>query len=176
MARKINVKDLKREIDNFKRKLLSEIDKNSFKNQIAKESMDIIYKRAKSGYGVESDDHPNTKRTKFKKLSPKYRKYRKSVNLGEYATPTFSNVTLTGQLLKAFGWTLKLNGFKMFIKKSTRKAITFKNGSKATTSKTNADIHDYVRKTRPFLNLTGSEQKILKKHYDALVRSLARKF
>jgi len=177
MARTIKVKDLKREITKtFKNKLQTEINKPSFKKQIVKESMDMIYKRAKTGYGVKSDEDPNTKPEKFKKLSPRYRKFRRGVKLGENATPTFSNVTLSGQLLKAFGWTLKLNGFKIFIKRSRRKGIELKNGKKITTSKTNAEIHDYVRKTRPFLNLTSREQKIIKKYYEKLVRSLARRF
>ena len=189
MARRIKVKDLKREITRtFKNKLQTEINKTSFKKQIVKESIDMIYKRVKTGYGVKSDSDPNTVKKRLRKLSPLYKKYRKEykkkAKFGDFGTVAKSNLTLSGQMLNAFGWTLRLNGFKIFIKKSRRKQVKdFFNYISAEAASTapkrvlnNAQVAEYVSKTRPFLILAKSEQRIIKKYYEKLVRSLARRF
>ena len=133
--------------------------------RLAKSTEDLVYKRVKSGYGVKG----NTK-GKLKKLSPRYKKYRKGKPLGEFGTPNKSNLTLTGQMLQAFGNKVTKNTFNLFIKKTSRKTIT--GGSD---KHNNAKIAEFVSKLRPFLNLSKPEARVIISEYRQHIKDVARK-
>ncbi len=141
---------------------------------VGEKSVDIIYKRVKSGLGVVSDELASTKSERLTRLSPSYINYRKGKtnfvqitkggktwlaplpgkgkNLvkGEFGSPARSNLTFTGEMLKALSWRVTGGGLSIYIKKTRRKD-----------GLTNDKVAEYVRVERPFLALTDGEQRIL---------------
>lgn len=82
---------------------------------------------------------------------------------GEFGTPNKSNLTLTGQLLRAISTSYTKNGFKIFIQ-----------ATKRDDGLSNDDVAVHVSKRRPFLALTTGEQRIIAQKYQAKIRELAR--
>ena len=94
--------------DKLKRNLEEVLDKFMSKenlNSIAQQIVDQIVLRTKLGKGV---DGPKGKEIPLKKLSEPYKKTRKKLKLDESATPSKSNLTQTGDMLR--GVKFKLEG------------------------------------------------------------------
>jgi len=83
---------LKLKLDNAVKSLLTP----KFMGELADNIKTDIIKRTKLGYGVEKSEGPQSK---LKPLSPEYKKARKELQLGEFASPAKSNLTLTGDML-----------------------------------------------------------------------------
>lgn len=128
---------------------------------------DMIYKRVKTGYGVNG-----TKKEKLKSLSDSYIQYRKGKmyffkkngitiavkgrsnrlkKTGEFFSPARSNLTMTGQMLKAIEFKVKDTSVTVYINNNVRDD-----------GKTNEQVAQLVSKDRPFLGITESESRILK--------------
>lgn len=162
---------------------LGDISRDDFlKRDLAQLTKEIIYKRVKSGKGVSSDSSPFIV-TRFQRLSPlsaNYKAYRRAgrvqftamvkrrggmkkvkvsfqtrnfPGLGEFASPTKSNLTFTGQMLNSMTFDIKRLGFTILIPETRRRE------GKAT----NAQVARWVSQAgRPFMNLTAGEHRIVK--------------
>jgi len=140
----------------------------------------LLYKRIKSGFGVNNDDIQNPNNIRLKPLSDSYKKFRSgkiafatskhgnvysykprtAPQLGEFGSPGKSNLTLSGQMLNAIKGKLTSKGFMVDIKNTTRKGSVLTNNMVAT----------IVSEERPFLALSVKEQKLIRREYERLVR------
>ena len=144
------------------------LDGKNIIKELAKEAAELVYKRVKSGKGVDSDTSDSPSGKSLKPLSFRYKKFREKYDgqTGPFFSVGKSNLTLTGQMLGAMKWKITKLGFEIYIAKTSR------NDSDST----NAEIAEYVAKQgRPFLALTVKEQRIIAKSYENKVRELARK-
>lgn len=118
----------------------------------ADQSVDIIYKRTKSGKGV-TDDRSNSASIKsLKPLSSSYKTQRKSYKgkRGDFFSPGRSNLTLTGQMLESIK--AKVSDGK----------ITVSLSGTRDDGQTNKEVGEFVSENgRPFLNLAVEEKQIL---------------
>ena len=88
----------------FQRRMVTFFGKSQSPKELKKtgeKAADLIRKRTRLGRGT-TETTPG-KPQRLKKLSPQYIEFRKSFNLGEAGKPNFSNLTLTGQMLKSLG-------------------------------------------------------------------------
>lgn len=158
---------------------LGEISKDDYlKRDLAQFTKDMLYKRVKSGKGVNSDRSAFevTSHQRLRPLSKNYKRYRRtgivefeatnkkgkkvkaSINvgkpaLGEFGTPEKSNLTFTGQLLASISINIKKFGFTIYIPETKRRGENI----------TNAQLARYVSQNgRPFMNLTAGEIRIVK--------------
>lgn len=149
---------------------------------------DIIYKRTKAGYGVTSiDSTVNVQKEKLAALSPSYIATRKGElafftsklgnivpykpkrkpRLGEFGTPSKSNLTFTGQMLDAINYRLTRQGVEIYVNKNRREEGGL----------TNAKVADYVQQNgRLFFNLTQAELNILIREIEKELRKITRRF
>lgn len=139
----------------------------------------IIYKRTKSGFGVDDEKAKDPKRKKLKPLKPATIKQRQRNGvMGRFGDPRFSNLTDTGQLLDSMVIRAKFGEFQVVIPNSRRrrKIIVDRDGnrrpSKAKKVPTNSEVHDFVAEMRPYFALTGAERKILTRDIKRAVRKI----
>ena len=175
-------------IDKLYRQLIKEIGSNTNRRLIASKAAKIIYNRTKSGYGVNKEglDPDQTKRQRLKPLSPGYVQqrrgkvaFRKSKyghtyplkkgfekpKLGKFGSPARSNLTFSGQMLEALGF--KVSGGNIFIRvKATRRPGEDLN---------NRELSEIVSEERPWLSLTRTEWRILKKDIEAMATKAIKK-
>ncbi len=164
------------------------------KRDLAELTRSIVYKRVKTGKGVNSDSRPFalTSSVRLKPLSKNYKKYRRTgvvefeakknygnvyervtvkINvgrpaLGEFASPDKSNLTLTGQLLNSMTFDIRKYGFVVFIPATKRRGETI----------TNAQLARYVSDNgRPFMSLTSGEIRIVKSRMRKQIQKKLRK-
>ena len=136
----------------------------------------------------------NTERQKLKKLSDSYIDYRKGVTLffvgkqgqtypvkkttkrgkaikfpspvtGEFGRPTKSNLTLSGQMLKAIAFDYGDTGFRLFIDNSSRKDSKL----------TNKKVAEYASEDRPFFALTAGEVRILQRELENIINEIIKR-
>lgn len=149
-----------------------------FLTRLAILSKNLIYKRAKSGYGTSGET-----KEKLKELSPKYIEFRKKVftsrwkagsyadrlqrvGAGEFFSPPKSNATLTGQMLGSISFQVNDTGVRIFIPETVRKEG----------GKTNAQVLEFYSEVRPFFNLTRDERRILEREIENELRKIALRF
>jgi hypothetical protein len=126
---------------------------------------DLIYKRTKSGYGVDSDTTDKANKKRLEKLSPNYiAQRRKYPGAGEFFSAGRSNLTRTGQLLNAIDFKVSNGKLELFIKDSSRSDGNI----------SNKEVAEYVRAKRPFFNLTVQEQRVLLKQIENSLRTFIR--
>lgn len=128
-----------------------------FYQRLGNKTKSIVFKRTKAGFGVSSDTSKSPVRVKLKKLSPKYKEYRKKVNLGEFGRLGKSNLTLTGQMLASMRSRSTSSGFKITIPRTLRRTPILGRVSVFN----NNDILQETRKERPFFALTVAEQRVV---------------
>ena len=157
---------------------------------LGKKITEVIYRRVKSGRGVSSltgSANPQglkplsksyiawrkglvlffrTKKNKKLVAVPKKKMNFKPPVLGEYGSPGKSNLTLSGQMLKAIEYRVKPKAIEMFINKKTRSKV--RPNEKPLT---NEQVAAYVQKERPFFALTEGEIRIIKRDYRNRLRS-----
>jgi len=175
---KINPKpfiDKQKEID----KLIRKVKSQRYRKRIAEFVIDLIYKRVKSGYGVTSDTSPAPSKTRLLALGEtafvnaksvaraRYIRQRKRANLGPFGTPSKSNLTFTGEMLESLTSKITGNGFIIDVKNTRRNKGNL----------TNKQVANHVSDNgRPWLALTLTEQRIVLKEYERIVRELTRGF
>ena len=125
-------------------------------------SIDILYKRVKSGLGVDSDTKDNPSKRKLKPLKPSTIDARRKKGVrGKFGSPNVSNLTDTGQMLDSMVTKVKGDGYQLLIPNSPR-----------TDGKKNRDVAGYVSENgRPFFALTRDEQTIVTARLDKIVRN-----
>lgn len=136
---------------------------------LADQSVDIIYKRVKSGLGVNNDEARFPSKKSLKDLAPSTIKARRRKGVkGKFGRPDKSNLTDTGQLLDAIkSMVLNDENYKVFIKNNPRRGSAL----------TNKTVAEFVSKNgRPFFALTKDEQQILLKEIETVIRDKIRKF
>lgn len=167
---------------------------NDLKIDLAKFTKDMVWKRVKSGKGVDSDKRPFliTKAVRLKPLSKGYKRYRRTgivefkakkyykslyevvdvkINvgkpaLGEFGAPDRSNLTLSGQLLDSMTFDIKKLGFVVLIPATKRRGESI----------TNSQLAKYLsRAGRPFMSLTAGESRILKSRMKIQIQKKLRK-
>jgi hypothetical protein len=180
----------------------------------------IVYRRVKSGYGVNSDREgvDDVKRKKLKELSKTYIEYRKGIaiyrrtknggtlritrekrtiairgkesrgnkkrgiaantrvrfakkwnftkpKLGPFGRAAKSNLTLTGQMLESMQIRNGLDGFEVYIPKTSRTTPEGKRDKL-----TNKKVAEYVSEDRPFMALTSGELRILRRECEEIIK------
>lgn len=153
--------------------------------KLGKMARDIVYKRVKSGYGVDSDKLPDGEavRQRLAPLSESYKNKRKGLarfqtksgevrfkikapTLGEFGTVGKSNLTLTGQMLDSIQLTLQRQGFLLSIPPTPRDDSNL----------TNEEVAKFVTEQgRPFFALTGAELQILIREVELELRKISAK-
>jgi hypothetical protein len=126
--------------------------------ELAALAKDLIYRRTKSGKGVDSSGNETT----LKKLDDNYIEWRKKKQLGEDTSPSKSNATLTGSMLKAMDIKASSKEFTVFIKNSAREG----------SSLTNAQVAALYELTRTFLGLTTGEKRIITQRFEDILKKL----
>jgi hypothetical protein len=89
----------------------------------------------------------------FKKLSPAYIKQRRKIRLDPNTSPTKSNVTRTGAMVRSLKFKLTGNSFSIGVPSSQAKKVTYNS-----------------RKGRSFLGLTKDEVQQIKVYIDKLIK------
>jgi hypothetical protein len=143
------------ELTSFLKRIKS---KRFLEPDLTKLARDIIYKRTKSGFGVNQDDTIPGTQKRLRELSEKYKKVREKVVLGKFGKAKRSNLTLSGQMLDALSSKAEKGGITVFVKNTLRRPIKKKQGKAIKQQNTNAEIADFVSdQGRPFLNYTNQE-------------------
>lgn len=141
-----------RDFENAVNNALKTFTSGSKIKKYADQSVDIIYKRTKSGKGV-TDDQSNAASIKsLKTLSPGYKEQRKTRKgkKGDFFSPNRSNLTLTGQMLDSIK------------SKVSDGKITVSLSGTRDDGQTNKEVGEFVSENgRPFLNLAVEEKQIL---------------
>lgn len=148
--------------------LMKKMNSKSTLSSIGEFAVDTIYKRTKSGSGVDDDKSSSPKRKKLNPLTSKpYIKKRKKSKLGPFGTPRKSNLTFTGQMLENLFY--KIVGSKV--------TVSVKNSPRSDSKSTNKKVSEYVSEAgRPFLALAKKEQGLLTKKVKDMVRKITRSF
>lgn len=177
-------KDLRDFAKGFERELEKALN-NRFFIKIGQLVSQVIYRRTVSGYGITSHEG---EKVSLKKLSPEYVKQRERIysgvkqalkgrsakvkrrtnrflGLGDYFSPKKSNLTFTGQMLKAIDYKATAYGVSLFIKNDQRKGSHL----------TNARVAGYVSESRQFFGLTHDELEIVQREVENAIRIVARK-
>lgn len=159
--------DYKKDLKAFTDSIKANLDK-ALKNEAQKIGIyarDTIYKRVKSGGGVDDDTSDSAAKKGLKKLSKDYvEKRKKKPGKGEYFSPGRSNLTYTGQMLDAIDFKVSRGVVTVFIK----------NNKRSDGKNTNKEVAEYVRDARPFFTLTVPEQRVLFRDIEKNVRDFIR--
>ena len=156
-------------LEKLKKDLRDAITLNSavFKLTIGKLARDLIYKRTKSGFGVDSISNTSANKRRLAPLSSSYVKQRgKRQSFGEFGSVRKSNLTLTGQMLDAISYEAKARGVRVYIDTSTRE-----DGKH-----TNAEVAEFVQDAgRPFFILTQDELTVVVRAIERELRKKTRR-
>lgn len=144
--------------------------------QLGLDAERLIFKRVKAGFGSKDG-----KKTRLKKLSRSYVDFRKGnvffftrnnkvipakpksgnrPRLGVFGKPGKSNLTFSGQLLNAQVVNANQTGFKISVRRSSRRGD----------NKTNQQVQEIVEAERPYFSLTRDENRIIEKKWTQIVR------
>jgi len=160
-----------------------EIVSQAFLKVLAEKARQIIYRRTKSGKGVNPSS--GSEQT-LKALSPRYIEYRKGnfsfttkkkgkkvtanakkPRLGEFGSPSKSNLTLTGEMLDSIQIKIQKYGFLLYFPNTKHK------WSKRVTVR---QLAQYVQENgRPFFSLSQGEIRVLLKAVQDDVRKQLRR-
>lgn len=171
MSTRINYRGAIDDFEEFKKRAT---DKRVFK-ELGELARLILYRRVKSGYGVNkipTSKDEKVDKAKLLQLSSPYIRYRERLKsrgfkFGDFGKPTsrLSNLTLTGQMLDSLKVSLSINGFVLEI-----------SGTRSD-GESNDNIATWVQEQgRPFFALTDPEVKIIEKEYQKYLRILASNF
>lgn len=133
-------------------------------NSIGELVKGIIFKRVKSGFGVQDDRRTPTTRKKLKALSPNYIEQRRGKKLGRFGSPGFSNLTNTGQMLDSIVVKAKKGSFEVLIPNTRRRD----------TKLSNKDVASFARRQRPFFQITKAESRIVTERVDGIIARAVR--
>ena len=152
--------------------------------QLGKFAERTLVKRVKAGFGVSKD---KKQLVRLKSLSLAYKRQRRGLvqfttkggkkvkfkvsppDLGEFASPGKSNLTLTGQMLRAIGKSISNGRITLSILNSTRRDPNKKK------QLTNKQVAEFVSKDREFFALTEGEQRIIIAEYRKILKALAKR-
>lgn len=148
-----DINDFKKDMD----KLLKAFKNKALMDKIGKFTVDLIRKRTLLGYGVADQ---GGKKEKLKALSAGYKKWRKKNPPPGPSSPAKSNLTYTGDMLRAIDYNVKSDSLTIGIFDENEAEKAFYN----------------MLMDREFLNLSGAEiqqvrdyiQKILDDEIDKL--------
>lgn len=164
-------------------KIILEIVSNSFLKVLAEKARQLIYRRVKSGKGVNPS---SGQEQSLKALSDRYVQYRKgnfsfstkkkgkkvtankgAPRLGEFGSPGKSNLTLTGEMLDSIQIKIEKYGFRLYFPTTKHKF------SKRVTIR---ELAQYVQENgRPFFSLSQGERRVLLKAVQDEVRKQLRR-
>jgi diphthamide synthase subunit DPH2 len=143
-------------------KIMSSVLDKEFLVTVAEWMRDTIYKRTKSGKGLNKKNRSigGATNDSLKKVSDGYKEWRKGKITGPFpASGNKSNLTLTGELLESIEYSVKNNVAEIFIPEG-----------KHSSGITLHELLDRVEKVRPFFGLSNTEVKIL----DSMIRRMIR--
>jgi len=170
----------------------------SLSKRVGDVALKLLYSRVKTGFGVNDDQSKKPSAVKLKEKSKSYidtlegkvqfRKVRgKTIPFtkdkdgkklspikpgGELYRAGLSNLTLSGQLLKAIENLSTRGKIVLSINKKTRAPVK---GMESKKQLTNRELADLVRKERPFFALTKDEQDIVKSDFARWYRAILAK-
>lgn len=156
-------------INDLKNAILKVIQDDETRRKLALQARDIIYKRVKSGYGVDSDEEISPRKTKLLPLSDKYKEDRRKTKLGPFGAPTRSNLTLSGQMLESMKGEPIPNGIRVYIPSTARTSITIADRVESTHLNNRQLAEKVAEQGRPFLAMTEDEQRIIASEIDKII-------
>jgi hypothetical protein len=123
---------------------------------------DIVFRRVKSGFGVDRERSRNPRKKRLKPLSAGYIQQRQREGVsGSFGSSARSNLTNTGQMLDSFEVEAKDRSFRIIVPNTRRRD-----------GKLNSRVAQFVSQDRPFLAMTRDEQQILRKEVENNVRKV----
>ena len=142
-------------------KLFNDVFDTDTLQEIANWIRDTIYKRTKSGKGLNKQNRAigGTTNAPLKPLSPGYIEKRSKEILGPFASPRRSNLTFTGELLESIEAVVQGKQVKVQIPNE-------KHGSGISLQK----LLDLVEEVRPFFGLSETEKKTLDSMIARMIR------
>lgn len=166
MSQKRAVADLRAVLDKIDRRFLGRGDKNKkIMKALGLESVDIIVKRTRAGFGVK---RTGGNARKLKPLSKRYIEFRRRNRrlLGKAGRIRKSNLTFTGQMLDS-----------VKILKSNSRGFEVGPSGRRNDRKRNADVGRWVtQQGRPFMNLGRKEitslSRFLRDEFDQRLKRL----
>jgi hypothetical protein len=147
-------------------KIMSSVLDKSFLEEVAIWMRDTIYKRTKSGKGLNKINRAIGGATNepLKKISDGYKEWRKGKVTGPFpASGNKSNLTFTGELLESIEYSIKNNIAEVFIPQGSHPS-----------GLTLHELLDRVEKVRPFFGLSNTEVKILDSMISRMIRDRLR--
>lgn len=172
------------------RKFRDELINKRFIQELGMYTLDLIFKRVKSGWGVDSDDKDPeyTNRQRLSPLSDGYKKQRKGLIefraknkkggevivkfkikkplLGKFATPNKSNLTFTGEMLDSIEIKAGDKGFNLYI-----------NNKRRSDGMTNKNLAELVTEEgRPFFAITKQEIRMIRTKINQRATALIKKY
>jgi hypothetical protein len=176
-------------------KLASKVNDRKINSQLARKCREILYRRVKNGYGVDSDrrDPESTRQVKLKPLSPSYIAYREGkvsffrtkdgrvvpVDLQKYSKKNKLGKGAFAPKLGAFGRPRKSNAtltgdmLENIILKSTEDGFQLIiSNDRREDGLTNRKVAEYYSKDRPFFALTAGEIRILTRELERIIQDL----
>jgi hypothetical protein len=144
----VNIKptDFAKKLKEIKDDVINELNKKESLQDIGDKASNLVFKRTRLGYGVDSQGGA---KTRLNPLSDSYKKVRKGEHLSESTTPGKSNLTETGEML---------NDLHAIVKGEGLINIGFKTKLSSDKASWNTD------KGRPFMNLSAPEIKQLQNY------------
>ena len=138
--------------------------------EVGERFRDVIYRRTKSGYGVNNDQLLSPSKVVLNGLSASYINQRRKRGVkGAFGSPGTSNLTNTGQLLDSFVVSAKIGGVSIDIPNTRRKGKGKQD--------TNKRIAQFVAtQGRPFFALTQDEQTLVRRDIEDRIRKVFTKF
>lgn len=163
--------------------------------RLARKCKEIIYRRVKNGYGVDSDnkDPEATRQVKLKELSASYIAQREGkltfltlqngrvipINLAAYGK---KNKVSFRPKLGPFGRPRKSNATftgdmmeAIFLRATSEGFQVIINNDRREDGKTNKKVAEYYSKDRPFFALTAGEVRILTRELEKIIKELINK-
>lgn len=183
---KVKLKNAAKELNKILNKALNEIQSESFIGELADESEELVRKRTRLGFGV---DTPGGKKKKLEPLKDSYVQQRRNkvafykdsqkithpitkvtrkMTLGKGTRPKKSNLTRTGQMLEELTSKIKRTAGRILI------TLTFKS-SESRQKAEYAHKGSENRKKRIFMNLSKAEGNQIIKRVRAKVTEIIRK-
>lgn len=185
-------------IESFTRdleKLAKEVNSPSVNQRLGRKCREIIYRRVKDGYGVDSDKKPAemTNRVKLKKLSPSYIAYREGkvsffrtkdgrvvpIDLKKYSKKNKLGKGTFAPTLGEFGRPKKSNATftgkmmrAIYLRHSTDGFQLIIDDQIRDDGLTNAQVAKYYSEDRPFFALTAGEVRILTRELEMIIKEM----
>jgi hypothetical protein len=147
-----------------------QVRRKEFMIKIGEEMKRLILGRTRTGYGVSNDKIDNPSKVRLASLSDTYIEFRRKrigFRPGRFFSPSFSNLSLTGQMLDSLDIEAREGFVKVYVRDNSRTGY----GS----GKTNKEVADHVRVKRPFMAIDKEQKLVIDRMIDRETRAVVRR-